>query len=407
MRDTPWRSLVDMRDDDSIAVRIAAARKVRGLTQQELAAAASLSLSLLKKIETGQRAATNGTVASVARALRVPVTQLTGQPYDVDSADTHPVIEGLRGELLAFGLPPGEEPPAVEDLARRVELVAELRHAASYGRLGALLPDLLRDLRAAGAVAGGADAERLAAWTSRVWDVAAKYAHTLGFPDVAAAAATRMREAAVGSGDPLRIAVGDALLASYLMRSGRLAEAATITGRSLADLVTPTSDDPASAPAWSTLGYMHLQAAIVDARAGDAERAWDHHAEAAAAARHLPGDRNDYDRVFGPTNVGVWAVSLAVEVMDDRRAVQHATVRIPAGFAAARAGHYWVDVARGQLYAGRPEGSLHALLAGRAAAPQLVRHHPMARETLYALARAERRSSDTLRSLAAWVGLQD
>jgi hypothetical protein len=31
----------------------------------------------------------------------------------------------------------------------------------------------------------------------------------------------------------------------------------------------------------------------------------------------------------------------------------------------------------------------------------------MARETVYALARAERRSSDTLRGLAAWMGVQD
>jgi hypothetical protein len=31
----------------------------------------------------------------------------------------------------------------------------------------------------------------------------------------------------------------------------------------------------------------------------------------------------------------------------------------------------------------------------------------MARETVYALARRERRASDTLRGLANWIGVQD
>jgi hypothetical protein len=47
------------------------------------------------------------------------------------------------------------------------------------------------------------------------------------------------------------------------------------------------------------------------------------------------------------------------------------------------------------------------LLTARKIAPQQTRYHPMARETVHALARVERRSSDTLRGLASWMGLQD
>jgi hypothetical protein len=36
-----------------------------------------------------------------------------------------------------------------------------------------------------------------------------------------------------------------------------------------------------------------------------------------------------------------------------------------------------------------------------------TRYHPMARETVYALARVERRSSESLRGMAAWMGMPD
>jgi hypothetical protein len=62
-----------------------------------------------------------------------------------------------------------------------------------------------------------------------------------------------------------------------------------------------------------------------------------------------------------------------------------------------------------KLAAGRKpvSSALTSMMTARSIAPQQTRYHPMARETVYALARAERRSTETLRGLAAWMGVQD
>ncbi len=73
---------------------------------------------------------------------------------------------------------------------------------------------------------------------------------------------------------------------------------------------------------------------------------------------------------------------------------------------AVRVGQYRLDVARGWLYHGDSRRALRALQAGRRAAPQLVRVHPMARETVRMIAHSETRSSEDLRSFAAWLGIE-
>ncbi len=54
-----------------------------------------------------------------------------------------------------------------------------------------------------------------------------------------------------------------------------------------------------------------------------------------------------------------------------------------------------------------PAASLDAMLTARRMTPQQVRYNPMARETVLALAHAERRSTESLRGLASWMGMPD
>lgn len=68
-------------EDLRVGGQIAVQRRLRGMTQEELAAEASVSVSYLRKIEQGSRPATRTLIAAVARALGVDVTVLTGQPY--------------------------------------------------------------------------------------------------------------------------------------------------------------------------------------------------------------------------------------------------------------------------------------------------------------------------------------
>ena len=54
-----------------IGKNIARARKLRGLTQEELAEKAEITPNAIQKIEAGQRWPTEKTIKSIARALRV------------------------------------------------------------------------------------------------------------------------------------------------------------------------------------------------------------------------------------------------------------------------------------------------------------------------------------------------
>lgn len=62
-------------DDTRIGAKIAVRRKVAGLTQRQLANRASVSLSLLTKVEIGDRVATPALLAAVARVLVSPLRE--------------------------------------------------------------------------------------------------------------------------------------------------------------------------------------------------------------------------------------------------------------------------------------------------------------------------------------------
>src|SRR5580698_8466392 len=102
--------------DQSLGIgdRIAAARKRANLSQANFAPRAHVSLSLLRKVEQGHRAATPAMVAACASALNIEVSQLTGQPYDQEGHQRDPVharLPELRRALAYWDLPPNLDLP--------------------------------------------------------------------------------------------------------------------------------------------------------------------------------------------------------------------------------------------------------------------------------------------------------
>lgn len=97
-----------------IGERIAVARKQARLTQAAFAPMAHVSLSLLRKVEQGERAATPAMIAACAAALRIEVAQLTGQPYDQEGRQRDPIhalLPELRRALAYWDLPPQLDEP--------------------------------------------------------------------------------------------------------------------------------------------------------------------------------------------------------------------------------------------------------------------------------------------------------
>src|SRR4051794_21298568 len=92
-----------------IGARVAAERKLRGLSQRQLAGRAQISYSLLTKVEAGHAPATPAFIGAVARALRVDIPKITGQPYQEPGTQViqlQETIEPLRRVLLTWDLPP-------------------------------------------------------------------------------------------------------------------------------------------------------------------------------------------------------------------------------------------------------------------------------------------------------------
>jgi hypothetical protein len=154
------------------------------------------------------------------------------------------------------------------------------------------------------------------------------------------------------------------------------------------------------------LGFAHLSGAIIAARALRLAAARDHIAEARKLARGMDDELDSYGTLFSKANTEIHACAVELEAGDPGQAARDGSVlRLPASVAPPRAGHHWQDTARGWLLAGQSDKSLQALNVARRIAPQQTKLHPSVRETLYGIAAAERRRTDSLSAFARWVGV--
>lgn len=397
-----------MRDAESIGGRIAAQRKLHGLTQRQLSDRAHVSYSLLQKVEQGERPATMPMVAAVAAALGLERNTLTGQPYRTGKRGqdaVHDLVPAIRHELVAYRLAPLDHFEAVStaQLAVMVAKVSQARHDVDLTDLATRLPPTLSALRAASQTLTGTDRERVMSLLAETYYAARQLLHKLGYNDLATLVCDRYAWAAEQSGDPLAVALAQVFIAGELDAAADWRSATSVMETAVSSV--PETDD---LPTLSVLGFLHLMAGYMAAHGGDSGATWAHYAEATALADRIGHDRDDYRLQFGPTNVSIWGTSLGVELQDGPKAVALADrVHLPAGTPPERAGHHFIDLARSQVLNGDRPAALQALMEARRIAPQQTRYHPLVRETLHTLARSERRRSDTLRGLAAWVGMQD
>jgi transcriptional regulator with XRE-family HTH domain len=400
-------------DEDRIGARVAAIRKLRGWTARELARKASVSYSLLTKVESGAAPASPAFIGAVARALRVDVPRITGQPYSEPRgryAALQAGIVPLRRVLLAYDVPSALDAPVrpVAELQADVRAASLLGREARYVQLAARLPVLLEELQAAVWRAGEADRPQLYALLAEAYGGASGIAHQLGYLDLRALVLDRIEWASRQSGDPLRVARTQWSRGVSFLGAAAYEQGLTLMERTRADLGRDVGRMDEAAR--SVYGSLHLRSAVLAARAGRRADADAHLGEARAISGAVPEGANHYGMEFGPANVGLHEVSAAVELADGTLAVTRAerferTGRLRA-LPAVRVGQYRLDVARGWLYHGDTRRALRSLQAGRRAAPQLIRVHPMARETVRVIARTETRPSEDLRSFAAWLGIE-
>lgn len=392
-------------DRNSIAVNVGQARKLAGFTQRKLAERAKVSLSLVRSVEQGAVPATPAFLGAVSKALRVDVADLTGQPYPPNPGqdrEVHKAIAVIRAELAAYDLDcEVAEVRPLDQIAADVQKMCQYRRAASFQKLGAALPGLLVEVRATVHSQTGRDQEAAFALLCELYYSSHSLAHKLGYTDLAAHAIDRLHWAACQSGDQVWIATSQFQRAAILTSGGDWAAALQFLERCRAT-IDPHLGRRDDLIAW---GGLHLQSGLAAARSGKPDLADLHLAEARETADRV-GDDRDPILSFGPTNVGIWGVALAVEAMDGVTALNRAGLLIiPTGTPKERAGHHYIDLSRAYLLHGDRFRALDALQTAKMIAPSQTRYNPMVHETVRALARAEARSSATVHGFAVWCGL--
>lgn len=403
-------SIVSGDDVSGVGKRVADARKLAGWTQHELARRAAVSVSLIRAVEQGRAPASPAFVSACARALNVGVADLLELPYPKISREEHRVhaaIPAIRRELAAYCVEPdgSVRPRDLGELSTAVAFASQLRHEVSLGQLGMEVPGLLEELRSATYQLNGPARERAYGLLAETYYAASQLSYNLGYADLASLAVDRYEWAAARSGDELAVLVGDYRRAGEMISTADWSSALRLLDSSRSRIEDQIGKD--DAPTLATWGNLHLKSGLAAARAGERDLADAHLAEARETAERIGVDRDDYRLCFGPTNVNIWSVGLAVEMLDGTEAVKRASQFVlPADAPRERVGHHWIDLARGYLYHGDRGKALAALHKARQIAPTQTRYHPMVHETIRVLAHHEHRRTDTLSGFARWIGLK-
>jgi len=111
---------------------------------------------------------------------------------------------------------------------------------------------------------------------------------------------------------------------------------------------TSLPDHPA-APA--VLGTINLRTAIMAARGGRASPAWDAISHAREVSARTGRETQDYGLLFGPANVAIHEVAVAVELGDADEAIRRgAELTLPASVPRERSSHHYIDLSRAWLW---------------------------------------------------------
>lgn len=385
-------------------------RTLRGLTQEELAELADMSVDVVRRLEQGVRSTARlTTLMSLAQALGVTLADLLSDPGADGRKDARVTadLQNIRRVLTSPHALTGfadfcDDSSGIPDLAAlhaSTEKVWGLYQDGSYLTVSALLPDLITEARHAVRETSGDDQIAAHAVLATAFQASAGIAITLGKEDLAFIAVERAVTAAEQCGDPLHQASAANFLSWIYRRHGRLAEAEEVATRA-AERYEPRW--LTSAPEQvSVFGGLLLNASGAAARANRAQRSQDLAVTARAAATHAAEDRVDRWAVFGPSIVAMTEVNNAVEYNDPDEALE-LTARVPVQgrVPATWTARYLLNVAHLQCEHRQGSAATATLQEVQRLAPEWIRYHPQAEETVQRLLRRVRRPSPALAALA-------
>lgn len=366
-----------------------------GMTQRVLGDLAGVSQAYISQVESGRATIDKrSTLVNIARALKVTVADLLdqpGDPTDPAKADAAAAVPAIWAALIEIEEGERRTPQCgVDQLRLAIARADELRAAQECAAMAALLPGLLFD-------AAGHGDDLLA----QVGYQTSSCLRSLGYRHLALPAARIAVRAAEAAGDPAW--VGASRFAYTLALPVEAAGVASRTAnRALVELQARASLPSVR----QMLGQLHLSAAFLSTIDGREAEARSHLAEAAAEADNLgdPLDGLGFNRsCFGPTNVGIWRMSIASERSEYGKVIELAQAVRPDPLKHAnRHQSYWLTLGHALAQSRRDAEAILAFLRAERAAPAAFALNPLAHDAVAAMvARARRHSApENLRTLA-------
>jgi hypothetical protein len=318
-----------------------------------------------------------------------------GEPVLWENEQEHGDVPAIRDALMApqrlsrtlFASSMSLEYIDPVPVARLTEGMWSSYQNGELGRVVAALPGLIKtshQLDAASADDAGYR-RACAAVTARIHHLAATTLSKIGEADLAWLAAERAMHAADESDDPLVLASAARSGTHALLAVGRFDDAVEL-GVLAARWLAPRmgAGDPA---ALSLYGMLYWRTAVAAARRQDRSTATALLTRAGQVADQLGVDANYWQTGFGPSNVELHRVSVALDLGDIAQVIDSAPRINVDHLPLERQVTHLIDLARAFSLVAQDDDALHTLLTAEQKSPGIVRHSAVVREVVRSMYR--------------------
>lgn len=382
--------------DTPIGERLSELRKRRGMSQQALADAASVSVRAVRTAEQGETETMRmETARRLAKALRVPTTRLLSRDAAPADAATVDHWAPVRAALMAPPAAQPEEEPTPEGVRAALRAAEPLFAGDKFADLAALLPPLLRDADALDMNDPAARAVRVRLLQLTGWLLTQTRQYE--------AAEMALDRAIDDAPDVFDGAATINTKCWLLLRTGQLTKAREVATHWAGD--TEPRMSRATPEELSTWGWMLLRvsaAAVRDNRPGEAQDALRMARTAAVALGREHAPNADFLRTFGPTTVALKKAENA-SISDQPDVVLNVASSLPRHRLRPTSNNrnrHLLDVSNAHVSMGQHPEAVEVLQKIRAASPEWLRQQRFAQDIMGRLIATRRTLTTEMRELA-------
>lgn len=376
-------------DGTHLGDRLARLRRLSGLTQEQVADRAGISVDVVRKLEQRRKhSARLPTLHALAKGLGVEVTTLLGDPPAIAASTVQdpPALVELRRAVMPSLVPriadlSSLKANSIDDLRGQIANGWSLYHAADFAQLMPALPGMITDARLFAVVGNPEQKAAGSAALGKALQLAGHLAIRLGKTDLAISALERAAEAASDSSDDLLAPMVYGSVAWAYQRQNRLDDAEDVALTAADNVERDKLNSAARVRVW---GGLLMSAATSAARMGNYDQAREVMTAAEERARSLrslpaPDDDGRMLSVFSPSSVRIERIRLAVQHDHPDEALSLTKdIRLSADIPPSWRNWLLLDLARAYADLGDDDQAVRTLENLRRTAPNWIRQHTLA-----------------------------